>query len=282
MKSNLFYISVLIITIVKTIFSVSPLNLRRSGNGFRVLMSKNYVHDIGDFLYAFLKSSKIDKKVKSLSNCLKNVSETLTTISYVTQSLSQDPNILNIMSFLSTMDQTYDTVKNKRICSNITEEVKSYLDSYIKDPKLGNGDSFTYFTNVLKHFDSNYKEIYFQLRKMVKLINNREIGKAGMLLGKTLRDVLRMNKIHSNFTDSSIVYNTAKFDRDAEFFKKHILDCEYAVGEVFPDIYLFFKNVTEKGDLIPSANDLIKSISEATRIFKCFHSYGKLLSILNN
>lgn len=272
----------ILISITYFAFSYNHINLRRSANGFRVLMSRNYAHDIGDFLFAFLKSSKIEKKVKSLSNCMKNVSETLSTISYLTQSLSQDPNILNIMSFLSTMDETYSNVKNHRICSNVTEEFKSYLDSYINDPKLGKGDSYGYFTNLLKYLDSNYKEIFFELKKTYKLINDRDFTKAGNLLGSTFRNVLKMKKLQVDLSDITVVANSGKFVKDGEFFKNHIVDCENAVGQVFPDIYNFYKNVTEHSNLIPSANDLIKSISEATSVFKCLFSFEKILSILKN
>jgi len=279
---KLFLILGIIIIIISSAFSYNSINLRRNANGFRVLMSKNYANDIGDFLFAFLKTSKIEKKVKSLSNCMKNVSETLSTISYLTQSLSHDPNILNIMSFLSTMDETYSNVKNHRICSNVTEEFKSYLDSYINDPKLGKGDSYGYFTKLLKYLESNYKEIFFQLKKTYKLINDREFIKGGNLLGSKFRNVLKMKKLQVDLSDISVVVNSGKFAKDGEYFKNHVVDCENAVGQVFPDIYNFYKNVTESSNLIPSAKDLIKSISEATNVFKCLLSFEKILSILKN
>jgi hypothetical protein len=281
-KMKFFFFLGILISIFNTSISINPINLRRNANGFRVLMSRNYANDIGDFLLAFLKSSKIEKKVKSLSECMKNISETLSTISYLTQSLSQDPNILNIMSFLSTMDQTYTNVKNHKICANVTEEFKSYLDSYINDPKLGKGDSYTYFTAVLRYLDSNYKEVFFQLKKTYKLVNDREFTKAGNLLGSTLRNILEMKKLQVDLSDITVVVNSSNFGKDGEFFKNHIVDCENAVGQVFPDIYNFYRNATDYSNLIPSANDLIKSISEASSVFKCFLSFEKILSILKN
>jgi len=280
MKSLLFY--PLIISSLYTKFNLTPINLRKNANGFRVLMSKNYVSDISDFLLSFLKSSKIDKRVKSLSNCLKNVADTLSTISHVTQTINNNPNILNIMSLLTTLDQTYTNARNHQICSNITKEVNSYLDHYINDPKLGNGDSNTFFTNVLKFFNDNYKEFYFQIKKAFKLYDDRENVKSGNILGGALRDLLKMNKFQVDFKDSSVVINTEQFEKDAIFFKEHVIDCQYAIAEIFPDVYNFNKNVTQTGDLIPSAYDLIKSIGEATRFFKCIKNAERIVTNLKN
>jgi len=270
----------LLLAILSVTSSFNKMHLRRSANGFRVLMSKNYAQDIGDFLLSFLQASKIEKKVASLSNCLKNVSDTLSTISHVTQALSQSPNILTIMSLVTTLDETYKNALNSKICRNITSEVKTYLDTYINDPKLGNGDSHKYFVNVLSFFDKNYKKFYFNMKKIVGLYSNRETLQSGKIFGNTLRDLLKMRDFDVNLNDSNVVRNFKKFEEDANYFRKHIVECEYAIGQIFPDVYNFFKKTQKIEEIVPNANDLIKSISEATRVFKCVESLENILKNL--
>ena len=281
MKCYNIYLAVILLCCLDNCLSINDVNLKRkNANGFRVLMSKNYVEDIGDFLLAFLKTSKIDKKVISLSNCLNNVSKTLSSLSVVTQTLSNNPNIISIMSVLTNVDQVYKNAKNNKICKNITSEFKNYINSYIDNPKIGKGDARKYYTNLINMVDKNYEKIYFQMMKTIKLYKLKETTKSGNLLGETVRNLLRLRDFNVNLKDTSIIKNMIEFKKDAKYFKDNIVHCEQAINDIIPDIYNYYKNTTKIEEMIPNSNDLIKSLSEATKLFKCIDISEKIFKNL--
>lgn len=277
-QQNIIILTFCLLTIC---FCLKGIKFRRtSANGFRVLMSRKYVEDIGDFLLSFLQSSKMDKKLKSLSNCLKNVSNTLLKLSNATNAMNDHPNILTIMSLVTKIDLIYKDAKNSKICSNITMEFKSYIDYYVNESKIAKGDYNKFFEEIINFFEDNYRKFYFQLKKASRLYLNKEAIKSGQVMGNLLRNFLKMRDFDVNFKDSFVVRNPSQFDKEAKFFKKNIAYCEFAIGEIIPD-FLKFYNTTKSEDVIPNANDLIKSMSEATKVFRCMENLEKIRSQLN-
>ena len=253
---------------------------RSSASVFRVLMTKNYVEDIGDFLLSFLKTSKIDKNVKSLSNCLQNITNTLSALANATKALNEHPNLLTIMALISNIDRIYKDAKNSKICTNITKEFKSYLDSYINETKIAPGEYTKYFEDVSSFFEDNYRKFYFKLKKAMRLYSNNQASKAGEVMGNFLRDFLKMRDFDVNYKDTFVIRNS-KFESEAKLFKRNIVYCEFAIGELIPDFLKFFQNTTKSDEVVPNANDLIKSLSEATKIFKCIDGIEKIKSFIN-
>ena len=69
--------NILILLTILSIVSINTIKFKHTRrNGFRVLMSKNYIDNISEYIMAFLKSSKIQQNVDSLTNCITDLIKT--------------------------------------------------------------------------------------------------------------------------------------------------------------------------------------------------------------
>jgi len=280
---------ILILTFFSTI-QLTSINLRekRRNNGFRVFMSKGYIDDISDFIMAFLKSSKIQDHVKTLAGCINDLIKTFSSLSIVTQKLNDNPNLMSFMDVISTFNQIYRDANNNLICKDSTQELRTFIDTFINDPKIGRRDPNGYFKTMLDIVNNRYARIYFELVKSSNYYKHKEFYKAGERIGDLFYNLIRLVDISDDTKDfegySLIVADEsqASFQNDANLFKKRFSFCVNSLQKILPDIYNFYNSNVQGADIIPTINDLIKSIFETNQILQCFDGVSSIMSDLRS
>lgn len=254
----------------------------QGSNGFRVLMSRNYVEHIADFIMGFLKSSKIQDNVKSLATCINDLVKTFSELSQVTQNLNNKPNMLSYMGVIEHLKQIYKNSTDNMICADANGELKKFIQVFISSPKIGNRDSNFYFNSIGIEIKNKSKRVYFELVRAYSYVVKGDYKKAGEVLGEFFYTIIRLKKLSNDIKDfegsSSLISpsNENQFENDSNQFKLESKICVKSVIKILKDIYNLNSKDKTGNDVTPNLNDLVKSVVETNQLLQCFNNVGKI------
>jgi len=280
---------VVIILIFLSSISLTSISLRerRRNNGFRVLMHQSYLDQMSDFIMGFLKASKIQDNVKTLTTCINDLISTFSNLSVATQNLNNSPNLVSFMGILTTFNDIYKNSANKQICGGASNKFRAYLDTnFINNPQIGNNDANQYFNNVYSLISNKSARVWYDMYRASQLFKKSECYRAGEILGTLFDKVLRltdMSVVTSTFENfNQLVTDTTTFNRDVDSFKTKFVLCQNSVTKLMPDIYGFYNETIDGTQIIPRMSDLIKSIYETSHFIQCVDGINVLMVTLNS
>lgn len=247
-------------------------------------MAKGYIDDISDFIMAFLKSSKIQDQVKSLASCINDLIKTFSSLSIVTQQLNDRPNLTSFMGVIGAFNQIWKDSSNNLICGNARSDFSVFINKFVQDPKIGNGDFDRYLRTIIDIVKNRYTRIFFELVKAADLYRKREFYKSGERIGDLFYNLVLLRDLSDDTKDfdgyNQIVGNDSVFQNDANTFRQRFSFCLNSLQKVVPDINNFYGSTIRGIDVVPTVNDLLKSMFETNQIIQCFDGVSQIMTIL--